>query len=93
MSLLGTVLAEEHETPELLTAFREYLVVPRRRALRAILDTAQERGEFRLGADVELAVNMLVGAYYAQYLADSPFAEDWSARVVDAVLAGLQRKD
>jgi AcrR family transcriptional regulator len=93
MSLLGTVLAEEHETPELLAAFREYLVVPRRRALRAILDAAQEHGEFRLGADVALAVNMLVGAYYAQYLADAPFAEDWSDRVVDAVLAGLQRKD
>jgi hypothetical protein len=36
-----------------------------------------------------LAVNLLVGAYYAQYLANTPFSEQWSAAVVDAVLAGL----
>jgi AcrR family transcriptional regulator len=89
MSLLGTTLAEEYETPALLAAFREYLVVPRRRALRAILDAAQARGELRPGADLDLAVNMLVGAYYAQYLAGMPFAEDWSVAVVTAVLAGV----
>ncbi len=93
MSLLGTVLAEEHETPELLAAFREYLVVPRRRALRAILDAAQARGELWPDADIALAVNMLVGAFYAQYLASAPFAEDWSEKLVDAVLAGLQRAE
>jgi AcrR family transcriptional regulator len=93
MSLLGTVLAEEHETPELLAAFREYLVVPRRRALRAILDAAQARGELRPDADIAIAVNMLVGAFYAQYLAAAPFAEDWSEKLVDAVLAGLKRAE
>lgn len=92
MSLLGTVLAEEHETPELLAAFRESLVVPRRRALRAILDAARARGELRAGADLGLAVNMLVGAFYAQYLADTPFAEDWSAQLVDTLLCGLARE-
>jgi hypothetical protein len=89
MSLLGTALAEEHETPALLAAFREHLVVPRRRALRAILDAAQARGELREGADLALAVNMLIGAYYAQYLAGASFANDWSAGVVTAVLAWL----
>lgn len=89
MSLLGTVLAEEHETPELLAAFRQYLVVPRRHALAAILAAAHSRAEVRADADLGLAVNMLVGTLYAQYLEATPFAEDWSARVVDAVLASL----
>ncbi len=89
MSLLGTVLAEEHETPELLAAFRKYLVVPRRQRLAAILAAAQSRGEVRKDADIGLAVNMLVGALYAQYLAATPFAEDWSTHVVDVVLASL----
>ena len=87
MSLLGTVLAEEQETPELLAAFRQYLVAPRRQRLTAILAAAQTRGELRAGADLGLAVNLLVGALYAQYLAATPFADDWSTRVVDAVLA------
>lgn len=90
MSLLGTVLAEEYETPELLAAFRAHLVVPRRSALRSILDAAQARGELRPDADISLAVNMLVGAYYAQYLAAVPFARNWSENLVDAVLVGLQ---
>ncbi len=90
MSLLGTVLAEEHETPELLAAFRQYLVAPRRQALTALLGAAQARGELVADADIGLAVNLLVGALYAQYLASTPFAEDWSARVVDAVLTGLR---
>lgn len=89
MALLGTVLAEEHETPELLAAFREYLVAPRRQALRSILDRAAARGELARDANLGLAVNLLVGAYYAQYLANVPFSEQWSAQVVDAVLAGL----
>jgi len=89
MSLLGTVLAEEHETPELLAAFRKYLVTPRRQRLTAILAAAQTRGELRPDADIGLAVNMLVGALYAQYLAATPFAEDWCERVVDAVLVCL----
>jgi AcrR family transcriptional regulator len=89
MSLLGTVLAEEHETPELLAAFREYLVTPRRQALTTILERARERGELTPEADIGLAVNMLVGALYAQYLAATPFAEDWSQRVVDAALMSL----
>lgn len=89
MSLLGTVLAEEHETPALLDAFREYLVVPRRRALRAILEAAHTRGELRAGADLDLAVNMLVGAFYAQYLAGTRFAGDWSEKLVETLLAGM----
>lgn len=89
MAMLGTVLAEEHETPELLASFRRHLVAPRRAAIGAILQRARERGELRPDADLELAANMLVGGYYAHYLAGRPFPDDWAARAVDAVLAGI----
>lgn len=88
MSLYGTALAEEHETPELLAAFREYLVVPRRRALRTLLDAAQARGELRPGVDVALVVNLLIGAFYAQYVAGDPLADDWSEKLVDTLWEG-----
>ena len=91
MAMLGTVLAEEHDTPELLAKFREHLVYPRRRAVRLIFERACACGELRADADLALASNMLIGAYYAQYLAGEPFADDWAVQVVDAVLSGIRR--
>lgn len=96
MAMLGTVLAEEHETPALLAVFREYLVKPRRQELRRLFNRARERGELPEDADIGLAINMLIGAYYAQYLAGDPFAEGWETQIVDTVLALLsnhQRPD
>lgn len=92
MAMIGTVLAEEHETPELLASFRTYLVQPRREAVQAILEQARARGELRSDASLEVAANMLIGPYYAQYLAGVPFAADWSEQIVDAVLAGITRQ-
>jgi AcrR family transcriptional regulator len=91
MTMIGTVLAEEHDTPQLLAFFRRHVVEPRRAMLRAVLARARERGEFRPDADIEMGAQMLVGAYYAQYLAGVPFREGWDERAVDAVLMGLRR--
>jgi hypothetical protein len=38
-----------------------------------------------------LAGTMLIGAYYAQYLAGAPFSDDWSERTIDTLLAGIAR--
>jgi AcrR family transcriptional regulator len=89
MALVGTVLAEEPHTPELLRFFRERLVAPRRTTLRAILTAADARGELRPGAAIEAAVAMLVGAIYAQYLAESKVSPAFVERVVDTVWSGI----
>ena len=89
MAMIGTVLAEEHHTPELFAEFRGRLVEPRREMLRALLERAQLRGELADDADLETAVNMLVGSYYAGYLADSKIPRDWPERAVDLVLSSL----
>jgi AcrR family transcriptional regulator len=91
MATIGTVLAEEHHTPQLLELWRERLVAPRRAAIRAVLDGARGRGELRPGADLDAAVQALVGAYYAQYLAGVPFPRRWPGSLVDVVLDGLRR--
>ncbi len=92
MSMIGTVLAEAHDTPTLLMYFRKHVVDPRRAMLRRVLEGARDRGELKPGADIATAVNLLIGAYYAQYLAGAPFAEDWAGRVVDTTLMGLRRQ-
>lgn len=55
---------------------------------RRFLNT-RANGEFHDGADLDLAANMLIGAYYAQYLAGVLFADNWAEQVVDAALASL----
>ena len=66
--------------------------MPRRAALRGVLEAARDRGELREDADLDAAVAALVGAYYAQYLAGRPFPRRWPAPVVDVVLGGLCRR-
>ena len=90
MSLIGTVLAEEAHTPELLALFRERLVAPRRAMLRAILERARERGELRPGADIDCAVSALVGAFYARYLAASTIPRNFARNLVEIVWRGLE---
>ena len=86
MSLLGLVLAEEHETPELLDLFRKHVVLPRRENLRRILRAGIASGQLRPNADVETAITMLVGSLYASHLGGRTPRGDWPRRVVDAWL-------
>jgi AcrR family transcriptional regulator len=90
MTMLGTVLAEEGDTPELLALFRERLVAPRRRELRAVLQAARDRGEVRPDADLGVAVNALVGAFFARYLAGEPLGGRFVSALVDTVIEGLR---
>jgi len=86
MSMLGTVLAEEHENPELLERFREHVIGPRRRHLRRILRAARKNGQLAPDADIELGITMMVGSLYAAYSAGTRVSRDWPTRVVDAWL-------
>jgi AcrR family transcriptional regulator len=89
MTLIGTVLAEEFQTPELLRLFRERIVAPRRAMLRAILERAAKRKELRPGADLDAAVNLLVGAFYARYLAASEVPLSFAGEVAGIVWKGI----
>lgn len=89
MSMLGTILAEEHRMPELFRLFRERIVASRRRMLRALLEQAVSDGEVRADADVDAAVNLLVGSFYARYLSGEPVSEAWVERVLAVVWPGI----
>ncbi len=89
MSLVGTVLAEESHTPELLQLFRERLVAPRRAMLRAILERAEMQNELQPGINIECAVSALVGAFYARYLASSKIPAALPRELVEIVWNGI----
>lgn len=89
MPLIGTLLAEEKHTPDLIALFRERVVKRRRQMLREVLVRARDRGEIRAHADIDIAVTMMIGSYYAEYLAEGTVERRWVERVVETVWDGL----
>ena len=77
MAVVGTLLAEENRHPELIAAFRARLVEPRRTALRQALVDAISRGELPGSADPDVLASMLIGSFYARYIATSDIPDDW----------------
>lgn len=85
MSVVGTLLAEERRHPELLETFRRRVVGPRRALLRQALADGIEAGELPPSADPEVLASMLIGSFYARYLAASDLPADWPDRTLRPV--------
>ena len=90
MGLVGTCLAEEGRTPELLRLIRERTLIPRRRLIESLLRDAQGRGEVAEEANLDAVLDLLMGAYQSRYLTGEPFPRRWEEGVVDAPLGGLR---
>jgi AcrR family transcriptional regulator len=88
IGLLGSLLAEQHTNPPLIAALRERAVRPSRQRARRILQAGIRQGVIRADADINAAVDMLVGALYAGYVAGDDQTFD-AESVVDTLLAGL----
>jgi AcrR family transcriptional regulator len=93
MALIGTCLAEETHTPELLALLRQRTVLPRRALLRDALEQAQQNGHIREDADLEAVVSALLGPFYADYMAGRGGHPQWAEQAVDLALAGIHLKD
>jgi AcrR family transcriptional regulator len=84
LSLAGTMLQDSTE-PELLTRYRARVVAPRRSRIRAILHRARQLGLIDPDADLEVAVTLCTGSWYARALAGSPPPANWPARTAALV--------
>ena len=82
MALLATLLAEETRRPELIERFRERLAKPRRQALREAFRLGIAAGELADDLDLDVAVNMLIGSFYARYVSHGTIPANWSRRAL-----------
>ena len=88
--LLPGLVGEFGRNPELGTALRSALISPRRRALSAMLDRAEARGELRPGIDRDVVIDFLVGPIqYRLLVTGQPVtrrnADDFAALAAAAV--------
>lgn len=75
--------------PDVALAWAETYARPRRELARVRLRTAQERGQLRADADLDVIVDQLWGACYHRLLVlKVPFDESLAPRLVDQALYG-----
>jgi AcrR family transcriptional regulator len=84
LSLVGTMLQATTDA-DAAERYRAQVIAPRRERLRAILERAAEQGQIAADADLDVAVTMLTGSWYARCLAGAPEPEDWPRRVASLV--------
>lgn len=84
LSLVGTML-QTTTAPDAAARYRARIIAPRRARLRAILERAAERGLIDGEADLDVAVTMLTGSWYARCLAGDDEPDDWPRRIAGLV--------
>lgn len=90
MAIIGTCLADEPVSGDLLALIRQSTLLPRREHFARAIRGGVQRGELRPDTDVDRTVSMVIGNFYADHLAGIAPHPEWSVSVVDSSLAGLQ---
>jgi AcrR family transcriptional regulator len=82
--LVGTMLQDTTD-PTVQERYRAEVVAPRRRRLRTILEQAAALELIDPDPDLEVAVTLGTGSWYARALAGDPVPEEWAARTAALV--------
>jgi AcrR family transcriptional regulator len=88
LEVVGTLIGAR-EDPGALDLHRQRVVAPRMSYARSLLEQARGEGQLRADADLDLALEMLVGSVFARRIAGIPSAPGWAERAVDAVWTGM----
>jgi AcrR family transcriptional regulator len=92
--IVAALLAGGQSDPELLTAFRERFLRPRREEAYKTLRRAIERGELPENLDLDAVLDTLYGAIYMRFLLrHDELSEDYIHEVCRLVLGGAIREN
>jgi AcrR family transcriptional regulator len=89
LSIIGVVLAEEPEHPELLAQWRAVVGSASSRAVGEIIQRAQERGQIGDNVQPGLVADLIVGAYLAHYTHEGRPDGEWARQIVETLRPGL----
>ena len=88
--VLANVIGCGQADKELITAFRENWLTPRREDAKRIFQRGVERGELREGIDAETAIDALYSPlFYRLLLKHQPLTDNFVDELVDVVMNGL----
>ena len=89
-AMIGALLIEERRNPDLLETFRKRIFGPRRREAIKVLQRGVERGEIRPDADLEVAVEALIGSVLAGHVLGSANPRERIEQTVATIWSGLK---
>jgi AcrR family transcriptional regulator len=87
IEVLGGLLADR-EDPTALALHRERVIEPRRAYARALLEQARESGQLDANADLDLALDMLIGVVIARAIGGRELEPGWARHALDLVWRG-----
>jgi AcrR family transcriptional regulator len=88
--VLASVIGYGQANEELIAAFRENWLIPRRKDAKKIFQRGVERGELRADVDVEVAIDALYSPlFYRLLLKHQPLTDKLVNELVDVVMSGL----
>ena len=88
--ILATVIGSGQMDDELIGAFRENWLLPRREDAKRIFQRGVERGELRNNVDAEVAIDALYSPlFYRLLLKHLPLNKEFVDELVDVVMKGL----
>jgi AcrR family transcriptional regulator len=89
LSIIGVVLAEEPEHPDLLARWRAAVGSAALRAVEEIINRARQRGQTRDNLQAGLVADLILGAYLAHYTHEGPPDREWARQIVETLRPGL----
>ncbi|MEM7725085.1 MAG: TetR-like C-terminal domain-containing protein, partial [Cyanobacteria bacterium P01_A01_bin.45] len=88
--VLASVIGCGQSNDQLISAFRENWLTPRREDAKLILQRGVERGELKKGIDAEVAIDALYSPlFYRLLLKHQPLTNEFIDNLIDLVLGGL----
>ena len=90
VSIVSALYVQRREHPDMLDRFREEVIVPGRDKFLTALRIGIDTGQVRADADIELAVDQLIGAYLTRTFTGAAFDEGWAGALVDQVWPGIK---
>lgn len=93
LRLIGGLVAEEERHPELIAAFRETILLPRREIVMTLIRRGQERGDLRRDVEPEAALDALAGALLARAFAGKDTGPAWREAHFEAWWSNFKSKE
>ena len=90
-AMIGALLVEERRNPGLFQLFRERIFQPRRADAIKLLRRGVARGEIQAEANLEVAVEAMIGSVLARHILAVPDSRRQIEQTVDTIWSGLAR--